>query len=99
MTGSFPVGFKAQRWRQEWGNYLIHYSDHRREFFLDDHELTDGGMLANFPIKYYDNDHIRDVYFSHVINKTIDKANPHPYETIMLGFGLDKLTNEQYIPS
>jgi hypothetical protein len=75
MTGSFPVAFKAQKWDSKWGNYRIHYADHRREFFLDDHEFTDGGMLANFPIKYYDNDHIRDVYFSHVINKTIG----HPY--------------------
>lgn len=57
-------------------------------------------MLANFPIKYFDNDNIRDLYFSHVINKTRkDDPVKHPYETIMLGFGLDKLTSEQYTPN
>lgn len=30
MTGSFPVGFQAQTWKQEWGHYLIHYEDTRR---------------------------------------------------------------------
>ena len=43
-------------------------------------------MLANFPIKYFDNDSIRDTYFYHVSCKTSSK-----YKTILLGFGLDKL--------
>jgi hypothetical protein len=55
-------------------------------------------MLANFPIKYFDNDYIRDCYFSHVLNKS-HKLEKHPYETIMLGFGLDRITTEQYTPS
>jgi hypothetical protein len=73
MTGSFPVGFKAQKWKNVWKYYFVHYSNTRRVYFLEDHEFTDGGMLANFPIKYFDNNYIRDTYFSHVINKTIDK--------------------------
>lgn len=28
------------------------------------HEFTDGGLLANFPIKYMDNDLIRKRYFA-----------------------------------
>jgi predicted acylesterase/phospholipase RssA len=55
MTGSFPVGFKAMAWKENWGNYFIHYQNYRREVFLTGHEFTDGGILANFPIKYFDN--------------------------------------------
>jgi predicted acylesterase/phospholipase RssA len=91
MTGSFPVGFKAQQWQPSWGKYLVHYADVRREVNITGHEFTDGGMLANFPIKYFDNDYIRDNYFSHVINKSKNK-----YETILLGFGLDKLDPANY---
>ena len=46
------------------------------------HEFTDGGLLANFPIKYMDNEMIRMRYFSHKAIKG---------ETILLGFGLDFL--------
>lgn len=24
MTGSFPVGFKAQKWKSEWGKYNVY---------------------------------------------------------------------------
>jgi len=30
MTGSFPVGFKAQKWRKEWGLYHV-YSLERKQ--------------------------------------------------------------------
>lgn len=55
--------------------------------------------MANFPIKYFDNDHIRDLYFSHVINKSQEHGVKHPYETIMLGFGLDMIGKDQYTPN
>ena len=29
------------------------------------HEMIDGGMLANFPLKYLDNEKMRPMYFSH----------------------------------
>jgi hypothetical protein len=40
--------------------------------------LTDGGTLANFPIKYLDNEDMRPMYFSHA--KTS--------KTLMYGIGL-----------
>jgi hypothetical protein len=30
MTGSFPVAFKAQQWKKEWGKYYIHYDTIRK---------------------------------------------------------------------
>lgn len=30
MTGSFPVAFKSQQWKQDWGKYYIHYHSTRR---------------------------------------------------------------------
>ncbi len=65
---------------------------------LTGHQFTDGGMLANFPMKYFDNDYISDCYFSHRINRSL-KNKKHPYETIMLGFGLDKLETDRYTQS
>lgn len=29
MTGSFPVAFKAQRWKKEWGYYHVHHTDQK----------------------------------------------------------------------
>lgn len=56
MTGSFPVAFESQKWdTQKWGKYYIHYDNIRRQVDLDGHQFTDGGVLANFPIKYLDN--------------------------------------------
>ena len=54
---------------------------------IEGHEFTDGGMLANFPIKYMDNEEIRKRYFSH---KSIKGEN------ILLGFGLDNLDETRY---
>ena len=80
MSGSFPVAFMAQTWKQEWGKYFIHYSKSRKEIDLTGHTFTDGGLLANFPVKYLDNELMRPMYFSHKKN--------HKY-TILYGFGLD----------
>ena len=55
MTGSCPVGFESQSWKSEWGKYYIHYENTRREIDLTGVNFTDGGMMANFPIKYLDN--------------------------------------------
>lgn len=56
MTGSFPVAFESQKWdTKNWGKYYIHFDHCRREVDLDGHQFTDGGVLANFPVKYLDN--------------------------------------------
>ena len=55
MSGSFPIAFQAQKWDKSWGKYYIHYDNVRKEIDLTGHEFTDGGLLANFPIKYLDN--------------------------------------------
>lgn len=68
MSGSFPIAYEAQRWEKSWGKYYIHYQKKRREVNLEGHQFTDGGMLANFPIIYLDNEHIRPLYFSHKLN-------------------------------
>lgn len=66
MTGSFPVAFEAQSWQSAWGKYYIHYDYIRKEIDLTGCKFTDGGTLANFPIKYLDNEDMRPMYFSHV---------------------------------
>ena len=43
------------------------------------HKFTDGGVLANFPVKYLDNTQMRQKYFSH----------PNNENTIVFGFGLN----------
>ena len=53
MTGSFPIGFEAQKWDKSWGKYYVHYKFSRREKSLmidneEGHKFTDGGVLANF---------------------------------------------------
>ena len=68
MTGSFPVAFKSQTWKSDWGKYYIHYHSTRRELDLTGHNFTDGGLLSNFPIKYLDNENMRPMYFSHKKN-------------------------------
>ena len=45
------------------------------------HQFTDGGMLANFPIKYLDNEEMRPMYFAHKPNAV----------TTLFGFGLREL--------
>jgi predicted acylesterase/phospholipase RssA len=55
MTGSFPVAFEPQKWKTEWGKYYIHYKNTRKEVDLTEAPFTDGGMLANFPVKFIDN--------------------------------------------
>ena len=86
MTGSFPVAFKAQKWRKQWGKYYVHYEYIRREIDLEDHEFTDGGMLSNFPIKYLDNEKIRPMYFAH----------PKTEKTILYGFGLNYIPDKEF---
>jgi hypothetical protein len=68
MTGSFPVAFEALKWQSEWGKYYIHYDKWRREIDLTGHQFTDGGMLANFPMMYLDNEAMRPMYFAHKCN-------------------------------
>lgn len=87
MTGSFPVAFKAQTWQKHWGYYHIYHPEYKSIIDLEGHEFTDGGLLANFPIKYMDNEELRQLYFSH---KAVDKL------TFLLGFGLDALGPERY---
>ena len=55
MSGSFPVGFKALKWKKEWGLYHVYLLETKTVIDISGHEFTDGGMLANFPIKYMDN--------------------------------------------
>ena len=52
MTGSFPVAFKPQKWKKDWGFYYVYKEGKRKQVDLGGHEFTDGGLLANFPIKY-----------------------------------------------
>lgn len=87
MTGSFPVGFKAQRWKKEWGQYHVHLLEQKMTIDITGHEFTDGGLLANFPIKYMDNEEIRKCYFT---SKAVEGL------TIVLGFGLDCLDSFRY---
>jgi hypothetical protein len=51
--------------------------------YLTDHQLTDGGMLANFPLKYTDNNELMRKYFKHKGTK----------QSKTLGFGLDNIEN------
>ena len=85
MTGSFPVAFAAQQWKKQWGKYYIHFKNSRKEVDLTGHTFTDGGLLANFPIKYLDNQMMRPMYFSH-------KQNPR--HSILYGFGLDQIESK-----
>jgi predicted acylesterase/phospholipase RssA len=55
MSGSFPIAFLSLSWKKEWGKYYIHYEKSRREIDLTGHKFTDGGLLANFPLKFLDN--------------------------------------------
>ena len=50
--------------------------------------FTDGGMLANFPVKYLDNEKMRPMYFAH------PKINGGDNETILHGFGLNALAEK-----
>lgn len=84
MTGSFPVAFESQKWKPEWGKYYVHYSNTRKEITLDGINFTDGGMLANFPVKFLDNEKMRPMYFSFIKN---DK-------TSFYGFGLNQLAQD-----
>lgn len=85
MTGSFPVAFQAKTWQKEWGKYYIHYANTRREIDITGHRFTDGGMLANFPVKYLDNEDMRPMYFSHKKTES----------TIMYGFGINGLKDSE----
>ena len=80
MSGSFPCVFEAQRWKKEGGKYYIHYTNTRKEIDLEGVQFTDGGLLANFPLKYLDNEKMRPMYFAHQTVKG---------ETILYGFGVN----------
>jgi predicted acylesterase/phospholipase RssA len=82
LSGSFPVAFQSQKWEKSWGKYYVHYINTRKEIDLSGHMMTDGGLLANFPIKYIDNEEMRPMYFSHQKN---------PKNTILYGFGLEQI--------
>lgn len=62
----------------------MHYSNTRKEIDLTGVNFTDGGMLANFPVKYLDNENMRPMYFSH---KRYAKGSEN--ETLLYGFGLN----------
>ena len=47
--------------------------------------MTDGGLLANFPVKYIDNEDMRPMYFSHCKNAE---------NTILYGFGLEEIAEK-----
>ena len=68
MSGSFPGAFKAQKWDKKWGTYTIHYENYKAEIKLTGHEFTDGGLLANFPLRYLDNKDKCQKYLSHIPN-------------------------------
>ena len=80
MTGSFPVAFQAKKWKKEWGKYYVHFKSSRREIDITGHRFTDGGMLANFPVKYLNNEDMRPMYFSHIHS-----------EDNLFGFGINGL--------
>ena len=80
MSGSFPCAFESQKWKKEWGKYYVHYANTRKEVDLEGIHFTDGGMLANFPLKYLDNERMRPMYFSH--------ANIQG-KTVLYGFGVN----------
>lgn len=83
MSGSYPVAFKAPIWEKNWGKYHIYYDRWCRVIDLEGHQFTDGGMLANIPMMYLDNESMRPKYFAH-------KCYPpgHESETKIIGFGL-----------
>ena len=85
ISGSFPVAFEAMDWKKSWGKYYIHYDTVRKEIDLEGHIFTDGGMLANFPIMYLDNEEMRPMYFSHKKNE----------KTKIFGFGLEEIPKEE----
>ena len=58
---------------------------------LTGHEMIDGGMLANFPLKYLDNEKMRPMYFSH---KRIKKEEDPENYTDLYGFGLEEHVEE-----
>ena len=53
--------------------------------------MIDGGMLANFPLKYLDNEKMRPMYFSH---KRIKKEEDSDNYTVLYGFGLEERSDE-----
>ena len=79
MTTSFPGAFKALKWNKKWGNYYIYFSRQRLSIDLTGNQMTDGGILANFPLKYTDNDDLNNKYFTFSQKST----------TEVIGIGLD----------
>ena len=66
MSASFPLAFEARRWKREWGKYYVHHSYSRLEIDLIGHHFSDGGILANLPVMYLDNEEMRPMLFSHM---------------------------------
>ena len=54
-------------------------------------KFTDGGMLANFPLKYLDNERMRPKYFAHPRFKKVEGSET---ETILIGIGLNYTPRE-----
>ena len=75
MSASFPCVYEALKWRKEWGKYYIHYANTRKEVDLEGIQFSDGGLLANFPIKYQGNEEIRPMYFATLNPKTGNLAS------------------------
>ena len=94
MSSSFPIAFESQKWEEKWGKYYIHYGKTRREIDLKGKRFTDGGMLANFPLKYLDNERMRPKYFAH---PRIYKAEGSETETILIGIGLKYTPQEDEV--
>ena len=46
MSGSFPIVFPTITWKKEWGLYA-------GSIDLTGHILSDGGLVSNFPIRYF----------------------------------------------
>lgn len=80
MSSAYPIAFEPTYWDKNWGKYYIHYENIRREVDLEGCKFTDGGMLANFPIDFIDNQEMRPMYFSHYKDA----------QTIMYGVGLSE---------
>ena len=66
----------------------MHYEKTRKEIDLTGVNFTDGGTLANFPVKYLDNEKMRPMYFSY---KRYPKNSEN--ETILYGFGVHDLSS------
>jgi len=56
MSMSIPFVWKEVTWRPQWGKY--------RGLDISDHQVVDGGLLSNFPMRY-----VLDRYFEKEVNE------------------------------